>query len=300
MSKISEIKEIAMEINECLTKHDLLYKPTFDHFDLNMSGNIITNHNATCKLSDIIFKNYFFQEPLTQYHHFTRLEFFDSIITQKELWLFSIKKRFGEGEFKPFYDAHNMDGYSLRKNAAGIAMEDELVDNAFYISFTGDSLPEYDEKDMWSCFAGKDGVRLVFEVSNVNTHLRSIHYPSPKSETYLPLLKDLIAIAAKRDKMMIIKGTATIGFFYLRKDLHYEQECRLLVKRDIGEFYQMTFGKNKDGYEYMRFPIDSENPIAKFKLKKVIVRNEQDLEAIKHKLNLSNAYRNLEIELRNL
>ncbi|CDS92095.1 hypothetical protein BN1088_1430499 [Sphingobacterium sp. PM2-P1-29] len=49
----------------------------------------------------------------------------------------------------------------------------------------------------------------------------------------------------------------------------------------------------------MRFPIDSENPIAKFKLKKVIVRNEQTLATIKHKLNSSDAYRNLEIELRN-
>lgn len=274
MTTFAENKSIATEINQCLKHYTLTYAPTFDFNDFQTTDNVITNLLTNCKLSDLILNNYFPQNPITEYHHFTDIGAFKKIIEKKELWLFSVKKRFKECEFKPFYDAHNMDGYKLRQNNAGIPMENELVENAFYTSFTDDKLSKKAEEYMWEYFAKKAGVRLVFEVPNLKTHLRQVYYPS-STQKALPLLTDLINIAQKRNKCLIPKGIATIGFFYLPNPLNIERESRLLVKRDAGKHFNMEFG-TKDGFEYLKFPFNGTNPLAEFKLKKIIFDTNTD------------------------
>ncbi|MEA5429237.1 hypothetical protein [Arcicella lustrica] len=276
MTTIAENKTIADEINRCLTGHKLTYKPTFDFNDFMTTENIITNLLATNKLTDLILKNYFQQNPIGEYHHFTDLAAFESILTNKKLWLFSVKKRFGENEFKPFYKAHHMDGYELRQNSSGVPMENELVENAFYASFTNDRLSTDAETYMWDYFAKKTGVRLVFEVNEVNTDFRQIYYPDKATRTDISLLTDLIDIATRRNKYLIIERIATIGFFYLPCDYKIEQEYRLLVKRETGNDFGMKFG-TKDGHEYMEFPFNTSNPLAQFKLKKVIFDTGTDI-----------------------
>lgn len=275
MTTFAENKSIAKEINQCLKHHTLTYAPTFDFNDFQTTDNVITNLLTNCKLSDLILNNYFPQKPLTEYHHFTDIGAFKNIIEKKELWLFSVKKRFKECEFKPFYDAHNMDGYKLRQNSAGVPMENELVENAFYTSFTDDKLSKEAEEYMWEYFAKKTGVRLVFEASNLKTHLRQVYYPTSSTQKALPLLTDLINIAQKRNKYLIPKGIATIGFFYLPNPLNIERESRLLVKRDAGKHFNMEFG-TKDGFEYLKFPYNGTNPLAEFKLKKIIFDTNTD------------------------
>lgn len=298
MTTFSEYKSIATDINQCLKNHKLTYSPTFDFNDFRTTDNIITNHLATSKLSDIILKNYFPQNPIAEYHHFTDINAFKNIIKEKELWLFSVKKRFDEDEFKPFYTTHSMDGYELRKNSAGVPMENELVENAFYTSFTDDKLSKTDEEYMWRCFAKTTGVRLVFEVSNLNTHLRPVYYPKSLTQKDIPLLTDLIKIAQKRNKYLILNGIATIGFFYLPHSYNIERESRLLVKRDLGKYYDMKFG-TKDGFEYLKFPFNGKNPIAKFKLKKIIFDKNTDITEAEKIIKSNKDFKNIKIEKNN-
>lgn len=270
MTTMSENKLIATDINQCLARYTLTYSPTFDFDDFRTTDNIITNHSATSKLTDLILKNYFPQNPISEYHHFTDISAFENILMTKKLWLFSVKKRFGEDEFKPFYTAHKMDGYELRKNSGGVALEDELVENAFYTSFANDKLTRAAENYMWGYFSKKTGVRMVFEVNNLHTDLRQVYYPPTSTKKDLSLLTDLIAIVNNRNKYLIIDRTATIGFFYLPHIHNIEQEFRLLVKRETGEYFNFQFGR-KDGYEYLEFPFNTSNPLAEFKLKKIII-----------------------------
>ena len=215
MTKISENKSIAEEINLCLKKHNLIYKPVFDVDDFRTTENVITNLLATSKLTDLILKNHFPQNPISEYHHFTDIIAFESILKNEKLWLFSVKKRFKENEFAPFYQAHNMYGYKLRKNSEGIPAENELVENAFYTSFTNDNLRIDAEVHMWNYFAKKTGVRLVFEVNRLDADLRQEYYPLDGMGKDLPLLTDIIDIANRRNKYLIVKRISTIGFFYL-------------------------------------------------------------------------------------
>lgn len=298
MTTFAENKSIATEINQCLTHHTLTYAPIFDFNDFQTTNNVITNLLTNCKLSDLILKNYFPQNPIAEYHHFTDIGAFKNIIEKKELWLFSVKKRFKECEFKPFYDAHNMDGYKLRQNSAGVPMENELVENAFYTSFTDDKLSKEAEAYMWDYFAKKTGVRLVFEVSNLKTHLRQVYYPTSSTQKALPLLTDLINIAQKRNKYLIPKGIATIGFFYLPNPLNIERESRLLVKRDAGKHFNMEFG-TKDSFEYLKFPFNRTNPLAEFKLKKIIFDTNTDTTEAEKIIKSSIEFKDIPIEKNN-
>jgi hypothetical protein len=298
MTTFTENATIAKEINQCLTNHTLTYSPTFDYNDFRTTDNIITNHLATSKLSDIILMNYFPQNPITEYHHFTDIGAFQNIIKEKELWLFSVKKRFTEDEFKPFYDVHKMDGYKLRQNSAGVAMESDLVENAFYTSFTNDNLSKDAEAYMWKYFAKETGVRLVFEVSNLNTHLRQVYYPSSATQKDLPLLTELINVASKRNKYLIIAGIATIGFFYLPHPYNIERESRLLVKRETGKYFSLEFG-TKNGFEYLRFPFNRTNPLAEFKLKKVIFDTNTDITEAEKIIKSNADFKKIQIEKNN-
>ncbi len=298
MTTFSENISIALEINQCLANHKLKFSPTFNFNDIRTTDKIITNHHSNRKLSDIILKNYFPQNPSTEYHHFTDIRAFQNIIKKKELWLFSVKKRFEESEFKPFYDAHNMDGYKLRKNGEGVPMENELVENAFYISFTDDSISSESEKYMWEYFAKKKGVRLVFEASNINTHLRKIHYPTIATEKDLPLLTDLLKIGQRRNKYLIPSGIATIGFFYLPHEFNIEGESRFLVTRETGKIFNLEFGK-KDGFEYLKFPFNVINPLAEFKLTKIIINTNTDINEVVGIIKSSEDFKDIQIERNN-
>jgi len=298
MTTISENMLISTEVNQCLTKHPLNYLPTFDLNDFRTTNKIITNHLATSKLSDLILKNYFPQNPISEYHHFTDIDAFENILKTKRLWLFSVKKRFGENEFKPFYSAHKMDGYELKKNSAGIALESELVENAFYTSFTNDKLTKKAENYMWKYFAKNTGVRMVFEVNNLNTDLRQVYYPSSPTKTDLPLLTDLCEIATKMNKYLILNRIATIGFFYLPHYYNIEQEYRLLIKRVTGEYFNFQFGQ-KDGYEYLKFPFNITNPLAELKLKKIIFDINTDKIKAKNIIKSNNEFASIPTENNN-
>lgn len=298
MTTIKENVSIATDINQCLTKHTLTYLPTFDFNDFRTTDNIITNHLATSKLSDLILKNYFPQNPITEYHHFTDIDAFKNILETKKLWLFSVKKRFTENEFKPFYTVHKINGYELRKNSAGVTLETELVENAFYTSFTNDKLSKDAEAYMWECFAKKTGVRLVFEVSNLNTDFRKVYYPEKTTQSDLPLLSDLIELAKKRNKYLIINRIGTIGFFYLPHNYNIEQEYRLLVKRDTGKYFKLNFG-SKGGFDYLEFPFNRKNPLAEFKLKKIIFGTNTDIAKAEKIIKSSTEFKSILTEKNN-
>ena len=299
MTTLKENTSIANEINDCLPNyHPLTYLPNFDFTDFRTTDNIITNHLATSKLSDLILMNYFPQNPISEYHHFTDIVAFKNILTTGKIWLFSVKKRFSENEFKPFYTAHKMDGYELRKNSAGVALENDLVENAFYTSFTNDQLSKKAEEYMWSYFAKTTGVRMVFEIKNVNTDLRKIYYPPTSSNVDIPLLTKLISIAKTRNKYLIISRIATIGFFYLPHCFKIEQEYRLLIKKEKGQYFNLRFGEN-GGFEYLELPFDTPNPFAHLKLKKIIFDTNTDIKEAEKIIKSNSRFENIVTEKNN-
>lgn len=294
---MNENQIIANEFNDCLINESLRYPVKLSRNDFAVTDNVISNagEGISNKLTDLFLYNFFPQNPISEYHHFTDIDAFKNIIEKKKLWLFSVDKRFSEDEFLPFYKAHGMDGYEKRITCNGETYAKELVRNAFYISFTNNKLPESSEKKMWSYFGKDTGVRLVFEITNVIPDLRQVYYPQNATETDIPLLTKFIEIAKKRNKFLIIDRIATIGFFYLPNKYSTENEYRLLVKRETGQFFNLVFGK-KNGYEYMEFPFNQSNPLGEFKLKKIIFGKNTDRTKALEIINSNPEFSNIPIE----
>lgn len=294
MTTITETKAIAQEVNLCLSRHRLTYSPTFDFNDFRTTKNVILNHSATNKLTDLILKNYFPQNPIDNYHHFTDIDAFESILTNKKLWLLSVAKRFSEDEFSSFYEAHNMDGYKKRISN-GIPLEQELVKDAFYTSFTDDKLTSDEEVYMWRTFAKENGVRLVFKADNVNLDLRQVFYPPNTTDKDIKLLTDLISIASNRNKYLIIERLATIGFFYLPHKYNVEREFRLFIKRERAKDFKLVFNKHPTGFEYVEIPLNGTNQI-NLTLTKIIISKKTDRHRIDNLIANNPEFINVPIE----
>lgn len=187
---MNERQEIANEFNKIIaTIPDLSYRKEIDWKDLATTENFITNSLDSKLLTDLILNNYFKQNDSKEYHHFTTIESFESIVKDEKLWLFTVSKRFSEDEFISFYAAHNMTGYETRKNSKGQTLTEEFVGDTFYMSFTNENIQPNALKMMWDYFAENGtGVKLVFEVSDLSTDLRKVFYPLNDKQKALPLI----------------------------------------------------------------------------------------------------------------
>jgi len=93
--------------------------------------------------------------------HFTKPEFFESIISSGELRLYSILKRLNEQEFKPFAESHGLTGYLDEKDGESYYIL--LMRDLYYTSFS--RLDNSDENFMWNIFAERGtGVKIIFNL----------------------------------------------------------------------------------------------------------------------------------------
>jgi hypothetical protein len=291
---IARLKQIAQEFNTAVNQYQLCFPEAFTFEDLMNTDNVVTNRSGNNKLTCLFLNNFFPQNDQPEYHHFTTIETLKSIVKSQSIWLTTVAKRFGEKEFKPFYAAHGMDGYEKGKNHLGEPLERELVENAFYISLTHQSLAKENAEHLWIAFSKNNGVKLVFEMQHVNSHLRRVYYASNSKMPVIPLLNDFINIVKRLNRYLIIDGIATIGFFYLPGILACEEEYRLLLKREKAERCNLQFGNLPTGHEYVELPLFG-NAIAEIKLTKVFV-DKKDEDLVRDVLNSNPLFSTVAVE----
>ncbi len=286
---MNERQRIAEEFNKAiLNTPNLSDRTNVDWRDLIVTDNIVTNISDCKSLTKLILNNYFKQNDSKEYHHFTTIENFESIVKYEKLWLFSVAKRFNENEFRPFYTAHKLHGYDVRTNSKGQTLAQEFAGDAFYTSFTNSNIQPVALNYMWEYFAEKGtGVKLVFEVSDLHTDLRKVYYPPNSTETALPLLMALQNISKKKfNKELVFKQLSRIGFFYLPSDFNPEYEFRILIKRMTADLLQLKIQKHSNGFEYLELPFESSG-IVNFKLKDVELINVKNRTRAQKALSLN-------------
>ncbi len=182
--------------------------------------------------------------------HFTKIDNLKSILTTGELRLYTILKRLNEQEFKPFAEAHRLNGYLDNGNGKPYYMT--LMEGLFYSSFT--KVMPSNEQYMWNIFAaGRTGVKIVFKVTPIlnRVELRPVFYHSQATDpiTVLKNLSDRIFNDCGRH--FIMKGISRIGAFYLPLGLglEMEEEKRLLIKSyGSGPAFDMIIGTGDNAY----------------------------------------------------
>lgn len=191
-------------------------------------------------------------DKLTVYHY-TSKEAAESILNSGEFRLYSLLKRFAEGEIITFCQNHGLDGY-LEKNECGEPKyKSLLMSNMFYASFTDTNLTSDQEDYFWRTFATTDGVRLKMNVTASNSNFRQMVYEKTKSNP-LPLLSELTGTIKKTyGREFVLSGISRLCAFYLAKDFDVENECRALYR------YWGDFGPSpqSDGkHQYVGLPLD--------------------------------------------
>jgi len=271
----ANIAETTREINNIFQSHDVTDR--IHEADISFNFDTLTDKLTSIKtddgiqirrsrrFSDIIFNHYNGRVAnTTTYYHYTSFSSFENILRQKELRLYSMAKRFSQGEYNQFYVDHDLRGIGGDSTNPTIK---QLLNEIFYISFARASeLTKDYEDDLWRSFADDGmGVRLEFDIRAKYRDFRNIHYNDPskkKSELLFNALKD--RIRELYEKKLVFAGLAKIGCFYLPGDFDTEYETRLLIKKHTDE-YDFKFQIHTDNaLQFIKLPFESQ--IADIKL----------------------------------
>lgn len=268
-------EQIAAELNACITAAGIAHPIRLESIDIALTDNLLTTAGTAQPgrpdLGRLFLDNFFPKNSGPEFHHFTSLDSFEKIINSGRIRLSAVLKRFSEHEFRTFYDDHEMDGYA-RRLAGGVPMEEQFVRDTFFWSLTTPYLDAHEEENMWDCFAGRDGVRLVFSIRDILTDLRHVYYPAGTKN--IPLLKAIMAVAEHHKRFLFFIGLSKVGFFYLPSGYAPEKETRLLIKRNQAEERGLSIQSHPDGYDYIDLPLD--NPLARITLEQVLLGPSAD------------------------
>jgi len=209
------------------------------------------------KISNIIFNHYYPEPTNKTFYHFTSLDNFKSILSNKEIWLFSLTKRFDDEEFRLFYVDHQMQGYQEIENG-NKKMEDSIMEDTFYTSFSRANELS-DEESLWNSFGEKGlGIRIEFDVKPKICDFRNVYY---ETENDSKLLLQKINSSLKKElggRVLLIPGLSKIGAFYIKGDFETETETRMIIKKvsDSYDFDFQEFPYNKS-VKYIKLKFDS-------------------------------------------
>lgn len=238
-------------INKILDKHGI--SETIDLTNITITDKTVSDLvKENQKLSTLIVDAIWPSIDSLSVYHYTSKAAAESIINSGEFRLYSLLKRFDEGEIRSFCENHGLDGYLATDDSAEPKYKSLLMDNMFYASFTDTDIDQSVEEYFWNCFASSDGVRLKLKITASNPNFRKMIYEKTKGKP-LPLLKDLTEkIRTSYNREFILTGISRLCAFYLYQEFDIENEYRALYR------YWEGFGnppKTDGTYQYVPLPL---------------------------------------------
>jgi len=239
-------------INSILFKHGI--SDPIDFSNITVTNKTVTDSvKENQKLSNLIVDAIWPPiDDLTVYHY-TSKEAAESILNSGEFRLYSLLKRFDEGEIKAFCENHGLKGYLDQDENGEPTYKSLIMSNMFYASFTDINLTTEQEGYFWRVFAPVDGVRLKLTVTASNPNFRKMVYEKTKG-TPLPLLNELTKeVKDLFSRELVLSGVSRLCAFYLAKDFDIENEYRALYRSWEG------FGpspKSDGKHQYVALPLD--------------------------------------------
>lgn len=242
-------KKVASILRECLRPYGLQDK--IDESQLQVRElSIAENTNRRCVSRAILDTMFPHAEAPCDLYHYTSLAKLRSIASSRELRLFAVRKRLGQGELDTFAKEHGLKGYL--DSSQGPPFLEELSDDLFYVSMT--RVPPKDPPLMWGVFAEGTGARLQFRIAPNAAELRSIQYQQSSTKTLFNEIND--ALARDGQPPFLPWTLSRIIAFYLPSTVQTEDEVRLLIKR----YKEGPNPVRSDGsFNYWPVPIGEEN-----------------------------------------
>lgn len=225
------------------------------------------------KLSNLIVNNIWPSIDSQTVYHYTSKNSAESILNSGEFRLYSLLKRFNEGEIKTFCQNHGLNGYLEQDANQEPKYKSLIMNNMFYASFTGTNITANQEDYFWRTFGAVDGVRLTLDITASNPNFKKIVYERKKGLP-IPLLNKLTkTVRELYDLEFVLSGISRLCAFYLENGFDVENEYRALYR------YWEGFGPSPEtdgSYQYVKFPLGHMNDIGY----KIIVTEVQTNESL--------------------
>ena len=251
--KKKENQKFTNDINIILKKYGI--KETINHTHLvrvktleidNLSLSFFQNKNEDVNRLAKIVENYIWNnaEENIYVYHFTKEDVAKSIESSKKLRLYSLFKRYDDGEIKDFIKDFDIP-YEIKDN----------YEKIFYSSFTS-KIPKLSDTDMVNKvrdFTGIYGARLKFKVIKKDKNFRYINYDKSKFQ----LIHDLRKIIKDNYQVeLIINGfTTRFASFYVNEKFSYENEVRLYKNLLFDE--EFCIKKDENNFSYIELNLDN-------------------------------------------
>lgn len=251
--KKKENQKFTNDINIILKKYGI--KETINHTHLvrvktleidNLSLSFFQNKNEDVNRLAKIVENYIWNnaEENIYVYHFTKEDVAKSIESSKKLRLYSLFKRYDDGEIKDFIKDFDIP-YEIKDN----------YEKIFYSSFTS-KIPKLSDTDMvnkFRDFTGIYGARLKFKVIKKDKNFRYINYDKSKFQ----LIHDLRKMIKDNYQVeLIINGfTTRFASFYVNEKFSYENEVRFYKNLLFDE--EFCIKKDENNFSYIELNLDN-------------------------------------------
>lgn len=267
--KKKENQKFAYDINSVLKTYRI--QKTINHTHLvrikspgmdNLSLSYFQNKKEDINRLAKIVENYIWNNPEehTYVYHFTKEEFAKSIESSKKLRLYSLFKRYDDGEIKDFLKDFSIP-YEIRENYTDI----------FYSSFTSKipNLSDTDTINKFRVFTGNYGARLKFKVLRKDNNFRYINYDKDKFN----LIHDLRKIIKDNHQVdLTINGfTTRFASFYVNEKYSHENEVRLYKNLLFDK--EFTIHKDKDNFSYIDLNLNNQT----LALEEIIYERDEEI-----------------------
>lgn len=246
------VKEIVEQLNDILKKYGI--KELIGLSDIIITRNAITdNALENPKLSNLIIDHLWTPIHEIDLFHYTSKNAAEEISATGYFRLYSLLKRFGEGEIVAFCEAHGLDGYLERSGEGGSPYyQKSMMQNLFYASFAGRDVSSEQDTHLRSLFGRGEPRRLLFHIKAINPNLRKMYYGGNETKP-IPLLGELSMLAGKFNKKFYFAGISMLCAFYLANSLAVENEYRIAFKKWDGYGPEV---KNGEWGEYVEIELD--------------------------------------------
>jgi hypothetical protein len=195
------------------------------------------------QLSEAIYGKIFPVEPAGDFFHYTGLPVFESIASNGEFRLYSLRKRMQDPWEGEFFTLAGLQGWRGYLDEPQQLPEDQKSGaDLFYSSLT--RLTAGNEADMWDRFGDEGrGVRLRFQIETGGRigQLRAIQYHRPNERTLLQTINQ--ALAVDQLPPLLPQASYRMSAYSLPRFLDDETEVRLLHMHSRGQLD----GRQNDG-----------------------------------------------------
>lgn len=238
-------EQASKTFNEVMQAHSFALRTSWLDFSigdkcivpaLNLRGELLAN-----RLFDLLFPRL----NSGIYYHYLTFDSFQAVIKNGSLRFFSTKKLSSEGEFIPFCQDLELNGYwRIGADGKPEGTHVSMMDDLFYKSFV--SSPVDNASELWNTFAG-DGTGARLEVQ-IHAHpeypdFRQVSYQGSSAVAALNAL-----LKAFRDTGWIFVpfGISRMPGYYQLKQWSHHKECRLIAKRHPGAHDYFPFAVGRD------------------------------------------------------